>query len=125
MHRRGNEFELQRLIDNLNFVDVNGYTMIGRIPKIGSKMEKDILTKIFKNTPIKTLYDDKGEPIYYRTTGGRYFKVVTNYPTGSTKEKPLYFQNEYRMLLVAFLAVLWHFGFTKSIPTILTGRHMR
>ena len=55
MHRRGNEFELQRLIDNLNFVDVNGYTMIGRIPKIGSEMEKDILTKIFKNTPIKTL----------------------------------------------------------------------
>lgn len=99
--------------------------MIGRIPKIGSEMEKDILTKIFKNTPIKTLYDDKGEPIYYRTTGGRYFKVVTNYPTSSTKEKPLYFQNEYRMLLVAFLAVLWHFGFTKSIPTILTGRHMR
>ena len=92
MHRRGNEFELQRLIDNLNFVDVNSYTITGRIPKIGSEMEKDILTKIFKNTPIKTFYDDKGEPIYYRTTGGRYFKVVTNYPTGSTKEKPLYFQ---------------------------------
>ena len=92
MHRRGNEFELQRLIDNLNFVDVNSYTMTGRIPKIGSEMEKNILTKIFKNTPIKTFYDDKGEPIYYRTTGGRYFKVVTNYPTGSTKEKPLYFQ---------------------------------
>ena len=92
MHRRGNEFELQRLIDNINFVDVNGYTMTGRIPKIGSKMEKDILTKIFKNTPIKTFCDDKGAPIYYRTTGGRYFKVVTNYPTGSTKEKPLYLQ---------------------------------
>ena len=92
MHRRGNEFELQRLIDNLNFVDVNSYTITGRIPKISSEMEKDILTKIFKNTPIKTFYDDKGEPIYYRTTGGRYFKIVTNYPTGSTKEKPLYFQ---------------------------------
>ena len=92
MHRRGNEFELQKLIDNINFVDVNGYTKTGRIPKIGSKMEKNILTKIFKNTPIKTFYDDKGEPIYYRTTGGRYFKVVTNYPTGSTKEKPLYLQ---------------------------------
>ena len=94
MHRRGNEFDLQRLVDNLDFVDVNGYTMIGRIPKIGSEMEKDILSKVFKNTPIKTLYDDGGEPIYYRTTGGRYFKVVTNYPTGSTKEKPLYFQNQ-------------------------------
>lgn len=68
--------------------------MIGRIPKIGSEMEKDILSKIFKNVPIKTLHDDKGQPIYYRTTGGRYFKVVTNYPTGSTKEKPLYFRKE-------------------------------
>ena len=42
MHRRGNEFELQKLIDNINFVDVNGYTMTGRIPKIGSKMEKNL-----------------------------------------------------------------------------------
>ena len=92
MHRRGNEFDLQKLIDNLNFSNVYGYTMIGRIPKIGCEMEKDILIKIFNNIPIRTLYDDKGDPIYYRTTGGRYFKVVTNYPTGSTKEKPLYFQ---------------------------------
>ena len=66
--------------------------MMGRIPKIGCEMEKNILTKIFNKTPIKTLYDDKGCPIYYRTTGGRYFKVVTNYPTGSTKEKPLFFR---------------------------------
>ena len=92
MHRRGNEFDLQKLIDNLNFSNVYGYTMIGRIPKIGCEMEKDILIKIFNNTPIRSLYDDKGDPIYYRTTGGRYFKVVTNYSTGSTKEKPLYFQ---------------------------------
>ncbi len=94
MHRRGNEFDLQKLIDNLQFVDVNSYIMIGRIPKIGCELEKDILSKIFKNTPIKTFYDENGAPIYYRTTGGRYFKVVTNYPTGSTKEKPLYFQKQ-------------------------------
>lgn len=94
MHRRGNEFDLQKLIENLNFVDVNSYTMIGRIPKIGSEIEKNVLIKISNNTPIKNLYDDKGEPIYYRTTGGRYFKVVTNYPTGSTKEKPLFFQKQ-------------------------------
>ncbi|WP_373775420.1 Eco57I restriction-modification methylase domain-containing protein [Porphyromonas loveana] len=94
MHRRGNEFDLQKLVDNLNFVDVNGYTMTGRIPKIGCEMEKNILTKVFNNIPIKSLDDDNGEPIYYRTTGGRYFKVVTNYPTGSTKEKPLYLQKQ-------------------------------
>lgn len=92
MHRRGNEFDLQKLIDNLQFIDVKGQTLYGRIPKIGSEMEKDILTIIFNNTPIKTFYDEKGTPIYYRTTGGRYYKVVTNYPTGSTKEKPLYFK---------------------------------
>lgn len=92
MHRRGKHFNLQKLIDNIEFVNVLDYTLIGRIPKISAELEKEILKKIFKNAPIKTLYDDKGEPIYYRTTGGRYFKVVTNYPTGSTKEKPLYFQ---------------------------------
>ena len=94
MHRRGLEFDLQKLIDNLVFVDVYGYTLTGRIPKIGSEVEKDILTKVFKQSQIKTLYDSKGKPIYYRTTGGRYFKVVTNYPTGSTKEKPLFFKKE-------------------------------
>lgn len=94
MHRRGKEFNLQKLIDNIQFTDVRGLTLYGRIPKIGSKVEKDILAKIFKNTPIKTFYDDKGTPIYYRTTGGRYFKVVTNYSTGSTKEKPLYFRKD-------------------------------
>ena len=111
MHRRGNEFELQKLIDNINFVDVNGYTMTGRIPKIGSKMEKNILTKIFKNTPIKTFYDDKGEPIYYRTTGGRYFKVVTNYPTGSTKEKPLYLQKRLTNVIGCILSSSLAFWF--------------
>ena len=94
MHRRGLEFDLQKLIDNLVFVDVCGCTLTGRIPKIGSEIEKNILTKIFKQTQVKTLYDSKGKPIYYRTTGGRYFKVVTNYPTGSTKEKPLFFKKE-------------------------------
>lgn len=77
MHRRGNEFELQRLIDNLNFVDVNGYTMVGRIPKIGNEIEKDILVKIFKNTPIKTFYDDKGKPIYYRGITNIYYKCYS------------------------------------------------
>ncbi len=38
MHRRGNEFDLQKLIDNLQFVDVKGQTLYGRIPKIGSKI---------------------------------------------------------------------------------------
>ena len=94
MHRRGNEFDLKKLIDNLQFVDVNGFTLMGRIPKIGTDMEKNILTKVLKQVHLQAHINTKGIPIYYRTTGGRYFKVVTNYPTGSTKEKPLFFKKE-------------------------------
>lgn len=94
MHRRGNGFDLQKLIENLQFVEVNEFTMFGRIPKIGTSIEKNILAKVFKQHRLQTFLDTKGKPIYYRTTGGRYFKVVTNYPTGSTKEKPLFFEKK-------------------------------
>ena len=52
------------------------------------------MQKIFKQQRISTLIKDSGKPIYYRTSGGRYFKIVTNYPTGSTKEKPIYFDKD-------------------------------
>ncbi len=94
MHRRGNGFDLQKLIENLQFVEVNEFTIFGRIPKIGTSIEKNILAKVFKQHRLQTFLDTKGKPIYYRTTGGRYFKVVTNYPTGSTKEKPLFFEKK-------------------------------
>ena len=84
MHRRGNEFELQRLIDNLQFVDVKGQTLYGRIPKIGSEIEKTILNKLFNYTKLGSLIKTSGSPIIYRFAGGRYFKVVTNYSTGSS-----------------------------------------
>ena len=93
MHRRGNEFELQRLIDNLNFVDVNSYTMTGRSPKIGSEIEKTILNKLFNYTKLGSLIKTSGSPIIYRFAGGRYFKVVTNYSTGSSAERTIYFAN--------------------------------
>ena len=56
MHRRGNEFELQRLIGNLQFVDVKGQTLYGRIPKIGSEIEKTILNKLFNYTKLGSSY---------------------------------------------------------------------
>ena len=93
MHRRGNEFELQRLIDNLQFVDVKGQTLYGRIPKIGSEIEKTILNKLFNYTKLGFLIKTSGSPIIYRFAGGRYFKVVTNYSTGSSAERTIYFAN--------------------------------
>ena len=93
MHRRGNEFDLQKLIDNLQFVDVKGQTLYGRIPKIGSKIEKTILHKLFKQTKLDSLIKTSGSPIIYRFAGGRYFKVVTNYSNGSSAERTIYFSN--------------------------------
>ena len=94
MHRRGNEFDLQKLIDNLQFVDVIGQTLYGRIPKIGSEIEKNILNKLFKQKKLGTLVKTSGSPIIYRFAGGRYFKVVTNYSNGSSAERTIFFANK-------------------------------
>ena len=94
MHRRGSKFDLKSLIDNLHFVDVNGLTLYGRIPKIGSEIEKKILHKVFAQTRLSTLIRDTGSPIVYRFAGGRYFKVVTNYSCGSSAERTIFFSNK-------------------------------
>ena len=94
MHRRGSEFDLQKLIDNLQFVDVKGQTLYGRIPKIGSEIEKTILNKLFKQTKLGSFIKTSGSPIIYRYAGGRYFKVVTNYSNASSAERTIYFANK-------------------------------
>ncbi len=93
MHRRGYEFDLQKLIDNLQFVDVKGLTLYGRIPKIGTEIEKEILRKLFRKSKLGSYIRTSGSPIIYRFAGGRYFKVVTNYSNGSSAERTIYFEN--------------------------------
>ena len=95
MHRKGSDFDLQQLIDSLQFTDVLKHLkLIGRIPKIGLDTEKVILDKIWALSPLSSKVCEDGNPIYYRTTGGRYFKIVTNYSTGSTKEKAILFDKK-------------------------------
>ena len=94
MHRRGSEFDLQKLIDNLQFVDVKEQMLYGRIPKIGSEIEKTILNKLFKQTKLGSFIKTSGSPIIYRYAGGRYFKVVTNYSNASSAERTIYFANK-------------------------------
>ncbi len=94
LYRKGKGFSLQRLIDNLAFVDVQDLMLYGRIPKIGTSLEREILNKLFKHIRIGSLIKYSGSPIVYRYAGGRYFKVVTNYSNGSSAEKKLYFENK-------------------------------
>ena len=94
MYRRGNgKIDLSNLINNLQYTDVKDYLLVGRIPKISLEIEKSILRKLSCLPKLSSYEDAEGSPIYYRTTGGRYFKVVTNYSTGSNKEKAICFDN--------------------------------
>ncbi|MFH0947403.1 MAG: Eco57I restriction-modification methylase domain-containing protein [Elusimicrobiota bacterium] len=91
MYRKSKNYDLQHLVNNLEFIEVKDLKLQGRYPKISYPIEKEILKKILKQD--KTIFDlliSDGKPIYYRTSGGRYFKVITNYSTGSTKEKPIF-----------------------------------
>ena len=92
MHRKkGGNFSLQNLIDNLQFIDVKDFLLLGRVPKIGSSIEKNILAKVFNQNKIGPYLQKKGKKIVYRFAGGRYFKVVTNFSNGSSAEREIFF----------------------------------
>ena len=104
MYRKGLGFNLNKLIKGLSFVESSRFVLPGRIPKIGSPCEVDILTKIFKRKPLRAYEATQGGKVYYRTSGGRYFKVVTDYPTGSNKEKPIVVQSGMAKAIAACLS---------------------
>ena len=112
MYRKNRKIDLQHLIDNLQFINVKDVKLIGRYPKISLEIEKSILRKIFsQEKSIGNFIKEKGNPIFYRTTGGRYYKVITNYSTGSTKEKPIYFDEKITNQVGAILSSNLYFWF--------------
>ena len=79
--------------------------MPGRYAKISVQREKDILTKLFatgKN--IASYAAEQGVQFYYRTSGGRYFNVISDVPTGSNKDKPYYVQKKLNSVIAATLS---------------------
>lgn len=111
MYRKGKNFNLQNLVDNLQFVEVKDYVLFGRIPKISLEIEKSILGKLAKCDRLGKFVRKEGLPIYYRTSGGRYFKVVTNYSTGSSKEKPVTLDDKYANTIGCILSSNLSFWF--------------
>lgn len=112
MHRKGHDFDLQTLIDNLEFTDVLDYLKFGRIPKIGSEVEKHILTTLSTHKMVGDYADEQGSPIVYRFAGGRYFKVVTNYYTNSSAERALMLDSKYANAIGCILSsnlAFWYY----------------
>ena len=90
LNRRTGKLTIKNIIDNLQFVDSKELKIPGRYAKIGTQIEKQILNKMFSHkTSIKDYLDTAGKEVYYRAAGGRYFNVVTNYPTYSSAEKSI------------------------------------
>ena len=77
------------MLKQLKFINSNQYKLKGRYAKISEDTDLKILEKVFSNRPLETYCSENGKPIYYRTTGGRYFNVITNRSTGSTQETPI------------------------------------
>jgi len=112
LYRKNKDFGLEYLFKHLRFIDVKGVKLTGRYPKIGLPMEKRILKKVLSQ-PIKVrdIVQDSGSPVYYRTTGGRYFKVITNYSTESTQEKRIFFDKKIADAIGAILSSSLFFWF--------------
>ena len=103
--RYGENNSLKYIMENLSFVESKEFKIFGRYPKIGDDDQKNILSKIFHAPKHLIDYaDDDGEPFYYRSSGGRYFNVITDYPTHSSKEKPFHVQKSFTKIIGAILS---------------------
>ncbi|MEI6753095.1 MAG: N-6 DNA methylase [Paludibacter sp.] len=112
MYRKSKNFNLQHLVDNLEFIDIKEVKLIGRYPKISLEIEKSILKKLFKEKiKIIDLLSRNGKEIYYRFAGGRYFKVVTDYSTGSSAERAISLNKKFSKSIGAILSSNLYFWF--------------
>lgn len=105
LQRRRYTDSIGEIIEGLEYIDSKELKLPGRYAKISIQQEKDILTKLFdtgKN--IASYADEKGNPFYYRTSGGRYFNVISDVPTGSTQDKPYYVQKNLNSVIAATLS---------------------
>lgn len=105
MYRKTERISVSDILKDLKFQDVSGLTLKGRYPKISDETEKVILSKLL-TIPMKleTYLDPEGSPIYYRAAGGRYFKIVTPYPTNSSAEKALSIETKFALPIGAILS---------------------
>ena len=91
MYRLQSDATLQELMGKLEFINVLDTKMFdGRLPKISKDIEKDILNKIFKYDNLGAMANKHNDgSVYYRSAGGMYFNVITNYANNLSSEKEI------------------------------------
>jgi hypothetical protein len=72
----------ESLFPLLNFIGGNKIRTSFWVPKLGDNIERDILGKILQSNNCVSFLLGKNSKnrIYYRTTGGLYWKIFTNFP---------------------------------------------
>ena len=105
INKRYSDESLWVLLDNLKFVNTLHHIRNGRIPKIGSGIELNILSKLEScRTTLKDIYTHQGASVFYRKAGGRYYKVITKTSTKSSAEGELIVNSQYQNLVGAVLS---------------------
>ena len=110
--RRNEKYTLKDLMNDLTFIESKNLKLPGRYPKIGNEIQKNILSKIFHAPKHLSDYsDERGKPFYYRTSGGRYFNVITDYSTNSSKENSYYVTKKFTRIISATLntSLFWFY----------------
>ena len=123
LQRRRYTDSITQIISNLQFIDSKELKLPCRYAKISNETEKHILEKCFSSGKnIARCAASDGKPFYYRTSGGRYFNVISDEPTGSTQEKPLFVEKKYTTLISAILSTSF-FWFYQQVYT--DGLHIK
>lgn len=96
LNKRNAITPIEDVITNLKFINSFSFKKYGRLPKIGTDIELNILKSLEQHQ--KTIKDyiskkESQEYFYYRQAGGRYYKLFTNFSTKSTQEKIIYLNN--------------------------------
>ncbi len=115
--------KLDEMIAKIQFVDSLEFKLPGRYPKIGDEVQRNILSRIFYSPKHLSDYqDENGEPFYYRAAGGGYFNVITDYPTGSSQEKPFHVAKTFTKVISATLStsLFWFYQ-----QTYTDGLHIK
>lgn len=97
--------KLIRYVEATKFMDLSP----GYFPKIGQDIEISILEKLITNKPLKqflvTGRKKTEHIIYYRSKGGLYYKIFTDFNSGSTNEISISCVNkDYKDMLLATLS---------------------
>ena len=116
LYRKGEASSVSDIVANLKYQDVAELKMRGRYPKISDDIEVKILKKLqAAPTKLADLITDDGSPIFYRAAGGRYFKVITNYPTNSSAERSILVNNKYAGFVGALLSTSLFFWYYQLV----------